>query len=142
MPGIPERTGTPFLIYCITYFLCSLVPSAVKLHLVSESSIISPFSKEHLHSGASSLKNLASYRMASLTGANGRTVFKILTITAILVPLVSLISTLSIISTFGVGKTSQASWAGIINAVISKAEGGNTPMAPPWAPYAILGLWS
>jgi hypothetical protein len=90
--------------------------------------------------GGALFSAFASYRMASLTGANGRTVFKILTVTAILVPLVSLISTLSIISAFGIGKTSQASWAGIMNAVISKAEGGNTPTAPPWIPYAILGI--
>jgi len=90
--------------------------------------------------GGALFSSFASFRMASLTGTSSKNVFKISTITAIILPLVSIIATLWIINIFGVGRTSQATWVGGLNGLLTKNEGGNTPTAPPWIPYALLGI--
>jgi hypothetical protein len=90
--------------------------------------------------GGALFSAFASYRMASLTGTSNRNVFVISTITAILVPLVSIIGCIWIINIFGVSRTSFASYVGNWNSRIAATEGGNNPTAPPWIPYALLGI--
>jgi hypothetical protein len=90
--------------------------------------------------GGALFSSFASYRMASLTGASNRHVFNISILTAVILPLVSIIATLWVVHIYGVGRTSQAVWVGVYNGLLSKAEGGNTPTAPPWIPYALLGI--
>jgi len=90
--------------------------------------------------GGALFSSFASYRMASLTGASTRNVFKIWTVVTVLLPLVSIISCLWIIHTFGISKTSEAQWVGNWNGITSEMESGNRPTAAPWIPYALLGI--
>jgi hypothetical protein len=90
--------------------------------------------------GDALFSSFASYRMASLTGASNKGVFRILTVTTILLPLTSIIGCIWIVNTFGVTRTSLGSWyVGNWNSRIGSTECGTTPTAPPWIPYAVLG---
>lgn len=90
--------------------------------------------------GGSLFSSFASYRMASLTGVSSRNVLKVWTIVAILLPLVSVMSCLWVIHIFGIGKTSMSTWVGNWNGITAEMESGNRPTAPPWIPYALLGI--
>jgi hypothetical protein len=90
--------------------------------------------------GGALFSSFASYRMASLTGANTRDVFKIWTLVTVLLPLISIIGCLWVIHTFGISRTSEAQWVGNWNGITAEMEGGNRPTAPPWIPYALLGI--
>lgn len=91
--------------------------------------------------GGALFSSFSSYRMASLTGTDNKGVFRILTLTTILLPLTSIIGSIWVVNTFGVSRTSLGSWyVGNYNSRIGVTEGGNTPTAAPWIPYAILGI--
>jgi len=90
--------------------------------------------------GGALFSSFAAYRMAGMSGVSNRNVFMIQAVTAVLLPLVSIIATIWMISTLGLGRTSEQNWQGAINGLLSRVETGSRPTAPPWIPYALLGI--